>query len=247
VRAFQDGNNDVGGQAPVAPEPPTGLLDGYETLVFDQGIGPDSDAAWVRLAPLNPNHVQIAFKQGLIGADNEFHWWVWSFADSQPAWHEYQDHFTLEQAGSPLTESPQYPIKELALIDSTCRWGYDFNPVGNEPGVCPVPPTASIAGQVTNLGGAFSGGTVHLGQGSCSSTGYKTASIGSGGHYSFTALPAGTYCVTVDTSSLSPSAPYGWDPVNPDFPVDADPNRTVTLANNEAKTGVNFAYVDVPG
>jgi hypothetical protein len=141
VRAYQDTNNDVGAQTPVRSDPPAGGGDNYETLVFDQGIGPDPDAAWIRLSPGSPTRIQIAFKPGLIGGGSEFLWWGWAFADPQPAWHDYQDHFTLQQAGSPLTESSQYPIKDLALIDSTCRWGYDFNPVGTEPGVCPVPPT----------------------------------------------------------------------------------------------------------
>jgi hypothetical protein len=101
--------------------------------VFDQGVGPDADAAWIRLSPYNANQVQIALKAGLISGDNEFLWWGWTFADPQPAWQDYQDHFTPAQAGSPLSESAEYPIKDLALIDSTCRWGFDFNPVGNEP------------------------------------------------------------------------------------------------------------------
>ncbi len=141
VRVYQDTNNDVGAQTPVRSDPPAGGGDSYETLVFDQGVGPDPDAAWIRLPPGKPNQIQIAFKPGLIGGDSEFLWGGWAFTDPQPSWLDYQDHFTLEQAGSPLIESSDYPIKELALIDSTCRWGYDFNPVGHEPGVCPVPAT----------------------------------------------------------------------------------------------------------
>jgi hypothetical protein len=141
VRVYQDTNNDVGGAVPVRAEPPTGLGDGYDSLVFDQGAGPDPDAAWIRLSPAAPNIVQIALKQGLIAGDRELHWWVWAFADPQPAWQDYQDHFTPEQAGSPLTESELYPIQDLALIDSTCRWGFDFNPTLSAPGLCPVPPT----------------------------------------------------------------------------------------------------------
>jgi hypothetical protein len=144
VRAYQDTDNDVGAQVPVRSDPPAGAGNGYDSLVFDQGIGPDPDAAWIRLSPSNPNQVQIAFKPGLIGGDIEFLWWGWAFADPQPAWQDYQDHFTLQQAGSPLSESAQYPIKDLALIDSTCRWGFDFNPTGNAPGVCPVPPTPTL-------------------------------------------------------------------------------------------------------
>jgi hypothetical protein len=141
VRAYQDTDNDVGAQTPVRSDPPAGSLTGYETLVFDQGVGPDPDAVWIRLAPGAPNRIQIAFKPGLIGGDNEFFGWGWAFADPQPAWQDYQDHFTLLQAGSPLGESSQYPVKDLALIDSTCRWGYDFNPTLSAPGLCPVPPT----------------------------------------------------------------------------------------------------------
>jgi len=141
VRAYQDTNNDVGATTPVRSDSPPQTGDGYETLVFDQGVGPDPDAAWIRHSPSNPNWIQIAFKPGLIAGDNEFLWGGWAFSDPQASWQDYQDHFSLAQAGSPLTESPDYPIKELALIDNTCRWGYDFNPVGNEPGVCPVPPT----------------------------------------------------------------------------------------------------------
>ena len=141
VRVYQDTNNDVGAQTPVRSDPPGGGGNAYDLTVFDQGGGADPDAAWIRISPFNTNQIQIAFKHGLIGSDNQLHWWGWAFADPQPGWQDYQDHFTLQQAGSPLIENAQYPVKDLALIDSTCRWGYDFNPVGNEPGVCPVPPT----------------------------------------------------------------------------------------------------------
>lgn len=143
VRAYQDTNNDVGALTPVKSDPPPQVGNQYDALVFDQGVGPDPDAAWIRRSPANPNNIQIAFKAGLIAGDNEFLWGVWTFADPQPGWLDYQDHFTMEQAGSPASESSNYPLKELALIDSTCRWGYDFNPVGNEPGVCRIPPTAT--------------------------------------------------------------------------------------------------------
>jgi hypothetical protein len=141
VRVYQDTNDDVGGSVPVRADPPTGVGDGYDMLAFDQGNGPDPDAAWIRLSPSNPNQVQIALKQGLVNGDREMLWWGWTFAAPEPAWHDYQDHFTLEQAGSPLVENAQYPIKDLAEVDSTCRWAFDFNPVGSEPGVCPVPAT----------------------------------------------------------------------------------------------------------
>ena len=145
VRVYQDTNNDVGANTPVRSDPPPQVGNSYDGLVFDQGVGPDPDAAWVRLSPDNSNWVQVAFKYGMIGGDNQFLWGGWAFGDPQPSWQDYQDHFTLAQAGSPLIESPHYPIKDLALIDSTCRWSFDFNPVGNEPGICPVPPTPTPA------------------------------------------------------------------------------------------------------
>lgn len=141
VQAYQDTNDDVGALTPVRADPPPQVGDQYETLVFDQGVGPDPDAAWIRRSPTTPNNIQIALKAGLIGGDNELLWGVWTFSDPQPSWIDYQDHFTIEQAGSPLIENSNYPLKELALIDSSCRWGFDFTPVGNEPGVCRVPPS----------------------------------------------------------------------------------------------------------
>jgi hypothetical protein len=139
VRAYTDTNEDVGAQTPLRSDPPGGGTSGFDSLVFDQGQGPDPDAAWIRISPLNPNQVQIAFKSGLIYGSSHFLWGIWAFADPQPGWQDYNDQMTIEQAGSPLSESSNYPIKELALLDNSCRWGYDFNPVGTEPGVCRVP------------------------------------------------------------------------------------------------------------
>jgi hypothetical protein len=141
VRAVRDANHDVGAHTPVKSDAPSATGDGYETLVFNSGAGTDPDTAWIRLSPANSKNVQLAFKHSLIGGDSEFFWGIWSDASPQPAWFDYNDHFTLEQAGSPLIENSNYPLKELSAIDSSCRWGYDFNPVGNEPGVCRIPAT----------------------------------------------------------------------------------------------------------
>ncbi len=142
VRAYRDANNDVGGVTPALSDAPDPNRDGYEDLVFDQGYGPDPDAAWIRRNPTNPNLVQLAFKHSLIGSDFEFLWGGW--ADEgvrEVAWFDYHDHFTSAEAGSPLNNSSQYPLKALALVDNTCRWGFGFEPTGTEPGVCPIPPT----------------------------------------------------------------------------------------------------------
>lgn len=254
VRLLRDTNNDIGGPHPIAADAPVSGTNGYDEVVFNQGYGPDPDAAWIRLDPAGSSKVQVAFKYAAIGSPDEWMWGVW--ADEgvhHPEWFDYNDHFTAAEAGSPTSGSSLYPVKAVASVDNSCRWAVGFTPDGDEPGVCYIPPTptpvpqGSIEGRVTNLGGGFSGGTVLLGQGSCAASGFKSTSISSTGYYKFTGLAAGTYCVTVDTSSLSPVHTYGWDPYNPDFPVNADPYRTVALGNNEAKAGVNFHYVDVIG
>ena len=140
VRVYHDVNHDVGGAHPVKSDAPAPSGDGYETLVVGPGVG-DPDGAWIRLSPSNSKNVDIAFKHSLISGDSEFLWGIWSDANPQPGFFDYNDHFTLEQAGSPLIESSFYPLRDLSANDSSCRWGYDFNPSGSEPGVCRVPPT----------------------------------------------------------------------------------------------------------
>jgi hypothetical protein len=141
VRVLEDSNHDVGGSLVLRPDAPPQLGNGYDHLVFDSQ-GPDPDAAWVRVSPSETNQVEIAFKSSLIGADNHLTWGVWADAGAkEPAWFDYHDHFTLNEAGSPLSNVSDYPLKSLASVDSTCRWGYGFHPLGTEPGVCPVPVT----------------------------------------------------------------------------------------------------------
>jgi len=144
VRAWQDANHDVGGINPVQSDPPPQTGNGYETVVFDQGRGADPDLAWARLSPAIPNSVQLAFKRSLFGDAGAFLWGAWTFdpAMFHADWFDYNDHFTQAQAGSPLVELTQYyPLKAFYGADDTCRWVVGFNPTGNEPGICPVPPT----------------------------------------------------------------------------------------------------------
>jgi hypothetical protein len=142
VRAYQDSNNDVGGATPLLSEAPDPNRDGYDDLVFDLGYGADPDAAWIRRDPSNSERVQLAFKHSLIGSDSEFLWGGWADEGVQEAaWFDYHDHFTFEEAGSPLSNSSQYPLLALSLVDNTCRWGFGFQPTGTEPGVCHIAAT----------------------------------------------------------------------------------------------------------
>lgn len=222
VRVWTDSNNDVGGNYPMqAEEGMTG--DGYETVVFDSGVGSDPDTAWARISPTSTAVVEIAFKSALVNDDAVFTWGGWTdHAVLNPAWYDYNDHFTAEQIGSPLLENTSYyPIKILTELDNTCRWAVGFNPTGSEPGICPVPVTptpkpptgpGTISGRVyyngINGGLSYVAGTsigasgipVTLRSGSCGGAVVSTVNTGSGGSYSFS-VGVGTYCVSASTPS----------------------------------------------
>jgi hypothetical protein len=142
AKAYQDLNGDVGGPAPMNADPPNSSRDGYETIVFDEGIGNDPDAVWIRRDPGNANNVQLAFKYSLIGNDPTFAFGGW--ADDglkNPGAFDYNDFMTFDEAGSAYSLNSRYPIKELASVDSTCRWAYGYTPTTAFPGLCPLPVT----------------------------------------------------------------------------------------------------------
>ncbi|MDX9990812.1 MAG: hypothetical protein RBS68_02075 [Anaerolineales bacterium] len=74
VRAWRDLNGDVGGPTAVRPDGQSG--DGYETLVFDQGLGDDPDLAWVRHNPDNYQRIEFAFKPALLDRKESFMLWA---------------------------------------------------------------------------------------------------------------------------------------------------------------------------
>jgi len=253
VRVWQDGNNDVGAAHPIGSDGPVNG-DGYETLLFRSGVGTDSDAAWARISPTDPNSTQIAFKRSLISDDGNFTWGAWAMSEIMlnPAWFDYNDHFSHAEAGSPLTESTEfYPLKAFAEVDNTCRWAVGFTPTGSEPGICPVPPTPTpvvpghISGVVFDNGLMFndlvlhptswrvSGATVRARSGGCGSPGgvVTTATTNASGVYTLT-VTAGTYCVDV-----SP------DPVS--YYRKTDP-QTVIVVNGGIVNNINFGYHQKP-
>ena len=124
--------------------------DSYDQDLFSINNLQDPDAAWCRL--ISSSEVQIAFKQTIVNNPKIFLWGVW--ADDgvrQPNLLDYNDTFTLDQAGSPIKNSSQYPLKELYLVDNTCRESYGYEPAGNEYGLCPRPkPTATSTPEPTS-------------------------------------------------------------------------------------------------
>ena len=262
VRACRDANGDVGGPTPMISDSPHAARDGYEDCVFDSGYGIGPDEAWIRRDPGHADRIQIAFLYSLIGNDGEFMWGAWSDESlKDPAWFDYHDHFTLTEAGSPASESSQYPVKAMASLDNTCRWGYGFVPTGSEPGVCYIPPTPTPLPQGSISGYVYAGYsssvsserlqnvTVTLGQGSCSSSGYKSTTTNSDGYYSFSQLPPGTYCVSVIKSTLPPAS-YGWGTIYPSgfpTPPGANPYHQMDLAPNGTINNVNFGFQRIIG
>lgn len=242
AQAFQDTNNDVGGFSPMNAENPDSRWDGYETLVFEDGVGADPDAVWVRRDPGNQNQVQLAFKYSLIGNDSSFAFGGW--ADDglkDPSAFDYNDSMTYDQAGAPFSGSSRYPIKELAQVDNTCRWTYGYTPTTSFPGLCPLPPTPTptpVPGTIS--GGVFSdfnsngirnssepgisGITVRLGSGACGSTGLASTTTSSSGSFSFSNVAPGTYCVSITFSSSCGN----WEATTPT-------QQTITLGPGENK------------
>ena len=142
VQVLADKNHDTGGVSPTKSDAPFDG-DGYETLLFNGGVGDDPDLAWVRVNAGKWSEVQFAFKPSLL--DGAFMLGVVADAGLQdPGKFDYNDRFTEEEAGSPLTQSEFYPLGSLFSVDNTCREAYGFIPTGFEPHLCPhETPTAT--------------------------------------------------------------------------------------------------------
>jgi len=137
VQVFHDLDGDVGGLSPMINDKPDENLNGYEVLLFDSGEGEDPDLVWVRRNPDEMNSIQIAYKNDLVGTKGGYMWSAWADDGFKaPEHRDYNDRYTEEAAGSPYPGSPLYPIKAIALYDSTCRSYYGFEPTGNERGLC---------------------------------------------------------------------------------------------------------------
>jgi hypothetical protein len=142
VQIFQDQNHDTGGFSGSKSDAPFDA-DGYETLVFDGSVGGnDPDVAWVRINAGPEATVQFAFKKFWSG--NVFMLGVIADAGiKDPGKLDYVDRLPIANAGSPVKENQDYPLKELVLVDNTCRMPLGSSLLHYEPQACPVPATAT--------------------------------------------------------------------------------------------------------
>lgn len=144
VFVYQDANNDVGGSRPLLAEAPNYSGDSYEKLLFSPDHLDDPDAAWKRVDPADDSVIQLAIKKSVLGNATAFMWNGWTDDGvKDPAMFDYNDFFTLTEAGSPIGGAADYPLKDLYLTDNTCRLAYGFEPTGNETGLCYVPEPAA--------------------------------------------------------------------------------------------------------
>lgn len=143
TKAYMDFNSDVGGTNVNRPDDFAG--DGFERTIFDlsQGVYPegDPDLVWVRqTTDSDLPAVEIAFEKWIFNDGKvSFMWSV--LADDvaiDPATLYYHDHYTAEEAGAANTDDPNYPIKDLAAMDNTCRVPLGFQATGTEPLGCYV-------------------------------------------------------------------------------------------------------------
>jgi hypothetical protein len=137
VQVFADKNHNTGGISAEKSDAPF-TADGYETLVFDGGSGPgdDPDLAWVRMAAGADSTIQFAFKRSWAG--ESFMYGVLADAGLKDVTKlDYVDRFKEAEAGSPVKDKKDYPLKALFAVDNTCREVFGFDSTGYEPMLCP--------------------------------------------------------------------------------------------------------------
>jgi hypothetical protein len=138
VQVVWDTDHDTGGLSAERSDAPL-PGDGYDTVIFDGGRGPDDDPdlAWVRVnAGVNAT-VQFAFKREL--SENRFMYGVIADAGlKEIADLDYVDRITEADAGSPIRGDADYPLKALFGVDNTCREVQGFEGTGEEPQRCPT-------------------------------------------------------------------------------------------------------------
>jgi hypothetical protein len=136
VQIVRDSNRDTGGLSAEKAEAPL-PGDGYDEIIFDggRGAGDDPDLAWVRVNAGEKATVQFAFKKSFSGI--KFMYGVIADAGLKSiADMDYVDRFTAQQAGSPVRDQQEYPLKSLYAVDNVCREVFGFTGTKQEPQRC---------------------------------------------------------------------------------------------------------------
>ena len=134
---YMDTNKDVGGKTPLNSDAPV-HGDGYDKLVTSSEKMTDPDAIFVRRSPDTSSGLQVAIKPEIIGSPTSFMWGAW--ADGlikDPAQFDYDDVYTIKEAGSPMASDKYYPLKKVYSMDNTCRTLYgNSTTIKSFPGLC---------------------------------------------------------------------------------------------------------------
>lgn len=137
IKIYSDTNRDTAGYSPSRSDAPFSG-NGFDALIHSlaDGVGSDQDIAWVRINAGEYATVQFAFKKSFSGG--AFLYSVMSDAGLKDiARLDYIDYFTEKDAGSPVRNNPNYPLKSLYAVDNTCYQAFGFKPTGYEPKICP--------------------------------------------------------------------------------------------------------------
>ncbi|MBK9208016.1 MAG: hypothetical protein IPL71_06830 [Anaerolineales bacterium] len=136
VKIFADKNHNTAGLSSDKSDAPLNA-DGYETQIFNGGIGDaDPDMAWVRSNAGTDVTIQFAFKKSWSGT--VFMLGVIADAGLKDVTRlDYVDRFTEVEAGSPVKDKKNYPLKALFAVDNTCQEAFGFKPQGYESKLCP--------------------------------------------------------------------------------------------------------------
>ncbi len=137
VYFLYDRNNDVGGKQALYTELNRRPEDSFEKVLFDGNADAAEEMLWKRRDPDDVYAIEFALKKTAIEKDGMFLWSAWANNDAEGRYKmDYNDLMTNEKAGSPVMGEANYPLKEISLLDNTCRLPYGFTPSGSEPGVC---------------------------------------------------------------------------------------------------------------
>lgn len=143
VQVWRDFTGDVAGDMAMEVDDKPG--DGYETLLFDSGLGDDPDMAWVRIDPTNGSVIEFAFKPVLYDNGSLFAWWAWSAQG------------TLDPTKMEIIDSMQ--SLETWKIDNTCGWIFGARPSKSLSNLCEyfVPTATPTATPVPSRSNSNSG------------------------------------------------------------------------------------------